>query len=89
MFSDCTSLAKVPELPATELTDSCYYRMFNNCISLKTAPELLVKAMTDFCYSYMFSGCSFLTIEPNELADNNYPTFQGCTMLKDNKWTEF
>ena len=89
MFSECISLKIAPELPATTLADSCYYRMFNNCTSLKTVPELPVKTMTDFCYSYMFSGCSGLTTAPNELADNNYPTFQGCTMLKDNKWTEF
>ena len=31
MFSDCTSLTTVPELPATTLANDCYANMFFNC----------------------------------------------------------
>jgi hypothetical protein len=34
MFSGCTSLTQVPELPATTLVDCCYAYMFNGCSNL-------------------------------------------------------
>jgi hypothetical protein len=35
MFANCTSLVTVPILPATTLTDSCYFNMFKDCSSIK------------------------------------------------------
>ena len=35
LFKNCTALTTAPELPATELTDRCYYQMFKDCILLK------------------------------------------------------
>ena len=35
MFYRCTSLAQVPELPATTLKSACYKAMFRGCTSLK------------------------------------------------------
>ena len=64
MFYDCTSLTKAPELPATTLTDSCYYSMFRGCTSLTQAPELPATTLADSCYSYMFQGCTSLTQAP-------------------------
>ena len=34
LFSNCTSLTKAPELPATTLANGCYRSMFYNCSSL-------------------------------------------------------
>jgi hypothetical protein len=34
MFRGCSSLATVPELPATTLAYCCYQNMFNGCTSL-------------------------------------------------------
>ena len=61
MFRNCTSLITAPELPATTLTESCYYDMFRNCTSLITAPELPATTLTEFCYYNMFEGCSKLS----------------------------
>ena len=36
MFSDCSSLTQAPELPATELANSCYNSMFYGCTILNT-----------------------------------------------------
>ena len=64
MFSDCISLTKAPQLPATTLVGSCYYGMFRNCTSLETAPELPAAILTDNgdegCYQEMFQSCSNL-----------------------------
>lgn len=44
-------------LPATTLTDWCYYGMFYNCTYLITAPELPATTLASCCYAYMFQGC--------------------------------
>jgi hypothetical protein len=36
MFNGCVSLVSAPQLPATTLTESCYYYMFNGCTSLNS-----------------------------------------------------
>ena len=52
-------------LPATALTDYCYYDMFYSCIALTTAPELLpATTLAKFCYSGMFIYCEALTTAP-------------------------
>lgn len=62
-------------LPATTLSEYCYYCMFQNCSSLTRAPELPAITLTNYCYYYMFSGCTelnevkaaFTTIGSNSL----------------------
>ena len=57
MFSGCTSLNTVPELPATTLALSCNSSMFSGCTSLTVAPELPAATLAGYCYKEMFSGC--------------------------------
>ena len=59
LFSD-TNLTTAPELPATELANSCYAFMFRRCALLTTAPELPATELVDNCYYSMFIGCSNL-----------------------------
>ena len=51
-------------LPATTLTDSCYYNMFLGCEALTTAPALPATTLAKSCYSNMFFGCEALTTAP-------------------------
>jgi hypothetical protein len=60
MFNGCTALTTAPSLPATTLTEKCYYQMFYNCTSLTTAPELPATTLAAYCYQAMFIGCSSL-----------------------------
>ena len=47
-------------LPATTLTEGCYYGMFAGCTLLTTAPALPATTLTEACYMAMFAGCSNL-----------------------------
>ena len=51
-------------LPATTLTDYCYYQMFNGCTGLTAAPVLPATTLTVGCYNFMFMGCTSLTTAP-------------------------
>ena len=73
-------------LPATTLTDSCYYSMFYGCTSLTTAPVLPATTLAQSCYYEMFYGCTSLTTAPvlpaTTLAQSCYDEmFYGCTSL--------
>ena len=73
-------------LPATTLTDDCYYEMFRGCSSLTTAPELPATTLAYYCYAYMFQGCTSLTVAPElpatALASGCYNSmFMGCSNL--------
>lgn len=86
LFKDCACLKTVPELPATTLTDNCYYNMFSGCTGLTAAPELPASAMAENCYRSMFSGCTGLTTPPElpgvTMAESCYRNmFSGCTAL--------
>ena len=63
-------------LPATTLTDSCYFYTFRNCYGLTRAPELPAKEIKNSSYRYMFQNCSSLT----EVPDINVKTIgeRGC-----------
>lgn len=59
MFYGCTSLTTAPELPATELTDSCYSYMFgqcesssNSCFTSYYIKKLLLLAYVLWLYFY-------------------------------------
>ena len=60
LFQSCTSLVTAPELPATTLSNSCYFGMFYNCTSLVKAPDLPATTLQSFCYREMFWKCSKL-----------------------------
>ena len=64
IFSSCSNLTTVPELPATTLAGYCYSSMFSCCYSLTAAPKLPATRLANGCYRYMFYGCSSLTTAP-------------------------
>ncbi|SEF67866.1 Leucine rich repeat-containing protein [Xylanibacter ruminicola] len=73
-------------LPATTLTEDCYYCMFSNCNNLTAAPELPATVMKKECYYGMFTACKNLTTAPElpatTLAENCYDSmFSGCVNL--------
>ena len=72
-------------LPATTLTEECYYQMFKEC-NLTKAPKLPATTMANSCYWSMFEGCTYLTTAPNlpagTLAEYCYANmFKGCAGL--------
>ena len=86
LFRDCTSLTKAPVLPATTITDSCYYHMFYGCTSLTEAPALPATTLDRWCYTGMFYGCTSLVNAPElpatTLGNLCYENmFYGCTSL--------
>ncbi len=66
-------------LPATTLTDSCYFYTFRNCYGLTRIPELPAKEIKNSSYRYMFYNCSSLT----EVPDINVKTIgeRGCNYM--------
>lgn len=88
LFSDNTHLidASQLKLPATTLTNYCYFAMFYLCTSLTIAPELPAKTLADSCYYQMFRGCASLTTAPVLPATTlvnkcYYQMFCDCTAL--------
>ena len=86
MYQSCTKLTVAPDLPATFVGNSSYYRMFSNCSSLAVPMKYLpaIISSTD-PYSYMFNSCSNLLRTPI-LVDQGHSTYTGmfssCTGLK-------
>ena len=88
LFSDCTKLTSAENLvlPATRLTQYCYYEMFSGCTSLTKAPELPTTTLAYGCYAAMFEGCTSLVNAPalpaTTLANACYDAmFRDCTSL--------
>ena len=94
LFSGCYGLISAENLllPATTLTDYCYYGMFNDFlglvggVALTTAPVLPATTLASECYGYMFADCRNLTQAPElpatTLASYCYNfMFSGCTSL--------
>lgn len=65
MFEGCTSLTEAPELPATTLSNYCYYHMFENT-GLTSAPNLTAETLCTSCYENMFYNCPSLKILEDE-----------------------
>ena len=65
MFEGCTSLTQAPELPATDLEESCYQSMFQVCANLAEAPELPATTLAERCHYATFSGCTKLRETPD------------------------
>ena len=73
-------------LPATTLTQYCYFRMFNGCTSLTTPSVLPANKLAPHCYHFMYSFCTNLNTAPElpatTLAENCYwGMFYGCKSL--------
>ena len=84
----CLKIVQVaPELPATVLTEGCYYDMFYGCTSLVTVPKLSATTTAWACCSYMFKNCTSLINIPTILSATTLDTycydamFYGCTSL--------
>ena len=88
LFSGCNKMISAENmlLPATTLSDYCYYCMFYGCTSLTTAPELPATTLTLYCYSCMFQNCTNLMTAPQLPAKRAaqacyYYMFHGCISL--------
>ena len=88
LFSNCTGLTSIDNLilPATTLTNSCYYEMFRGCSSLVTAPDLPATTLAQECYRGMFQGCTSLVTAPDlpaskMMSGSCYNMFYGCSSL--------
>lgn len=74
-------------LPATTMTDSCYFYMFGGCSYMTAAPEVLPATTLDTaCYWNMFRSCANLTTAPllpaTTLVENCYKEmFRYCSKL--------
>lgn len=62
MFKGCTSLATIPELPATTLGTACYWAMFDGCTSLPSDLHCYLPATTvgNASYCVMFGRTSIV-----------------------------
>ena len=85
LFYNCTSLTTAPELPATTLAESSYYKMFSGS-GIVVAPELPATTLGGACYRSMFYGCTSLTKAPELPATTlvnwcYYEMFKDCTSL--------
>jgi hypothetical protein len=74
-------------VPATKLTNGCYYSMFAYT-KITKAPELPATELSEGCYGYMFNNCSSLEKAPalpaTKLANYCYQQmFNGCTLLTE------
>lgn len=75
-------------LPATTLTDSCYFYTFRNCSSLTRAPELPAKEVKKGSYRYMFQNCDQLaqvpSMSPTSIDDYGcYGMFYDCDAITE------
>lgn len=73
-------------LPATTLTEGCYYEMFYNT-GIKEAPELPATELAPYCYQWMFESCGNLKKAPElpatELSEGCYGSmFYSCSSLE-------
>lgn len=88
LFSGCSSLVKVPQLPTTALASGCYSYMFSGCSSLINAPALPATVLVNDCYYGMFYSCSSLIDTPqitiNSVGNSSCrDMFNKCSALKN------
>lgn len=90
LFIACEGLLSAEDLvlPATELTQGCYWQMFYRCSHLTSAPSLPATKLADYCYYGMFDQCASLTVSPKlpakEIAQGCYwMMFNGCSSLSE------
>ena len=91
-FSECNYLTSAENLvlPATALTEGCYYNMFSSCNSITKSPSILpATTLGDYCYFAMFSACTSLTTGPTSIGTSAttladyccHRMFTGCVSL--------
>ena len=85
LFYGCKNLISAPALPATVLSNRCYFNLFFRT-GLKVAPELPATRVSFQCYFGMFESCENLIVPPalpaTTLAAECYKhMFQYCTSL--------
>ena len=93
MFSGCTNLTNIPELPAETLTKYCYYGMFSGCTGLTYISDTIFSNnvnLTTECYYGMFENCTNITsvtISKKTLPDTANKCFgrlfAGCSKLSN------
>ena len=88
LFAGVISLTSAENLvlPATTLTDFCYWAMFQGCTNLSSAPVLPATTLADNCYRNMLFNCTSLTTAPalpaTTLVNGCYRSmFYGCSGL--------
>ena len=59
-----TAITTAPTLPATTLSNGCYYSLFEGCSKLVNAPALPATEMKPNCYRSLFYGCTSLVNPP-------------------------
>ena len=59
-----TAITTAPALPATTLSNGCYYSLFEGCSKLVNAPQLPATEMKPNCYRSLFYGCTSLVNVP-------------------------
>ena len=74
------------KLPATRISQYCYYCMFYGCTNMIDAPELPATTLDRYCYQGMFEGCTSLSVAPELPATEvkqgcYYNMFRNCTSL--------
>ena len=83
MFSNCSSLTRVPDILNLSASQNTSY-MFENCYSLTRVPDIL-DLSASLTTSYMFSYCCSLTRIPDILnlsvSQNTSNMFAGCYSL--------
>ena len=88
LFYKCSALYKVPLLPATAVTISCYAGMFASCTNIVAPPALPATDLDASCYAAMFINCTSLTKAPELPATDlklncYYNMFNGCSNLTE------
>lgn len=81
-------------LPATTLSDYCYFGMFEYCTSLTNSCKLPATTLINNCYKQMFKNCTSLKRMPDlpatVLAASCYANmFQNCTSIKVSSTREY
>lgn len=81
-----TAITTAPTLPATTLSNGCYYSLFEGCSKLVNAPALPATEMKPNCYRSLFYGCTSL-VNPPKLPATTMATgcyqqlFRNCSKL--------
>lgn len=65
-----TPMTTTPSLPATTLTNGCYYYMFRGCEPLTMLPKLPALTLTKQCYQEMFAETGQIL---SKTQDNDFP----------------
>ena len=81
-----TAITTAPALPATTLSNGCYYSLFEGCSKLVNAPQLPATEMKPNCYRGLFYGCTSLVNPPKlpatKMATGCYQQlFRNCSKL--------